>query len=121
MLFLLDAIDPNKELTLGDVFINGGKWFLLGMMTVFAVLGLIWITIELFHRCFAPQKKTPGAPSAKPVNALPTAPVSAPKTTVTAPTASDDEEIIAVIAAAIAAAEADTPNGLFRVVSFRKR
>ncbi len=127
MSFLLDAatqFDPNAQFgaeggyqTIGDVIKNGGQYFLLGMLAVFAVLGLIWIAIELFHRfcSIIPAKKaeeevstTVSAPAAS------RAPAVAPATT-------DDAEIVAVIIAAIAAAQADTPNGKFRVVSFRKK
>ncbi len=131
MNFLLSSnfVDPNRPTWSGgttgfekvkDVFIDGGKWFLLGMLAVFAVLGLIWVAIELFHRfcmLIAPPKK-----SNAPKNAPTTAP-AAPATAVTAPVAAApaDEEIVAVIIAAIEAAKADTPNGKFRVVSFRKK
>ncbi len=124
MSFLLDINSTARPyspegLTLGEVLSEGGKWFLLGIATVFAVLGLIWVAIELFHRfCSAiPAKKTeedaPAASIPAPIAIhAPAAPVAP---------ATDDAEIVAVIIAAIEAAKAETPNGKFRVVSFRKK
>ncbi len=121
---MLLAFDPTKQYgdeggfqTIGQVFENGGKYFLLGILSVFAVLGLIWAFIELFHRfCNIIPSKNAESDSAP----IPTpAPVAAP--VAPAAPATDDAEIIAVIAAAIEAAKAETPNGQFRVVSFRKR
>lgn len=35
--------------TIGDVFKNGGTYAIVGYLTVFAVLAIIWGVLELFH------------------------------------------------------------------------
>ena len=99
--------------TIGEVFREGGQTFILGMLTVFLSLSLLWGILELFHLlCFTlPQKRK----AAK----VPEAPLPTETATVEQPT--DDTELVAVIAAAIAAAQADNPSGEFRVVSFRRK
>ncbi len=120
MSFLLASNIAEDRLTVSEAFAQGGKWFLLGMVSVFAVLGLIWVTIELFHRfcsIITPKQKSE-APAPAPVAIAPApAAVEAP----VAVSNATDAEIVAVIIAAIEAAKADTPNGKFRVVSFRKK
>ncbi len=125
MSFLLDATSRFGEeggyMTIGEVFANGGKYFLLGILTVFAVLGIIWAFLEIFHRaCGIAQKKTIVEIPETKAEATP-APVATQTPVVTSVPETDDAEIIAVIAAAIEAAKAETPNGQFRVVSFRKK
>ncbi len=128
MSFMLNAAtqyDTNAQFgeeggykTMAEVFKNGGQYFLLGMLAVFAVLGFIWVAIELFHRfCSAiPPKKTEDTDEVPvPVKAPTVSAAPEPAATGT------DEEIVAVIIAAIEAAKAETPNGKFRVVSFRKK
>ncbi len=131
MSFLLSAatqFDSNAQfgeeggyMTVGEVLKNGGQYFLLGILAVFAVLGFIWIAIELFHRfCSAiPAKKAVEQDSVPvPVTRDPVAPIVSD-----APVAqmSNDAEVVAAIMAAIEAATAEVPNGKFRVVSFRKK
>ena len=95
-----------------------GKMTLLGMLMIFAVLGLLWGVLALFKVIFAgekPKEKKQSEPkAAEPVKAEP-AKVAA----VTAST--QDLALIAVLTAAVAAyREAENENGAFRVVSFRK-
>ena len=96
---------------LGDAFLFGGAMVLIGVATVFAVLIIIWICLSLFKLVFhdLPQKRK-SAPVA------PAAPV-----VVQQPTQSRNDEIIAVIAAAIAMAESECDGLKFRVVSFRRK
>ncbi len=99
--------------TIGEVFREGGQTFILGMLTVFLSLTLLWGILELFHfLCFTlPQKlktvKVPEAPL--------------PEESQAVDQSTDDTELVAVIAAAIAAAQEDNPGGEFRVVSFRRK
>lgn len=91
----------------------GGAMVLIGMATVFAVLCALWGCLVLFKLFFhdLPEKRAKAATvevAAKEVD-IPTAPVS-----------NNDEEIIAVIAAAIAMAESESQGLKFRVVSFKK-
>lgn len=97
--------------TFGETMMLGVQVVLIGMATVFAVLVLIMCLLMVFKIVFAREKK---AEPKKPTVAVTAAPVVA-----TAPT--DNGEIIAVIAAAIAMAENDAPGGKFRVVSFKRK
>ena len=98
-----------------------GQMTLLGMVMIFAVLGLLWGVLVVFQRIMTRDTANPAeAPKAAPVPA----PVAeaVPVTAVS----NDDEVIAAVIAAAVAAymaGEGNTEaayNGGFRVVSFRR-
>ena len=102
-----------KNLPASEVFTSGGMVFLTGMLTVFSVLGILWITLMafkfFFHDLPSGEKKVK---KEKPVPA----PVQ------TAPVVTDNNEIIAVIAAAIAMAESECGgNTKFRVVSFKRK
>ena len=106
------AIDVTKPLeSAADKFSYGGQMLLIGMSVVFAVLLLLWGALELFHLVVSTiEKKRTKAPAPKPAT------VPAVETA-----ASDDEsELVAVMAAAIAAASEENPEGSFRVVSFRR-
>ena len=116
MNFLLDvnSVDITKPIdNFGDKFLYGGQMLLIGMATVFAVLVILLIALTLFkfffHDLPARSKKT------KEVKAEP-APVYQ------APASDENEELIAVIAAAIAMAENEFGgNKQFRVVSFKRK
>ena len=84
----------------------GVEVFLIGICTVFAVLAIILGILTVFNLVFNKQKKQP-QPSA--------APTPAPVVTKT-----NDDEIVAVIAAAIAAAESECGGKKFTVVSFKR-
>ena len=116
MNFLLDANNPDitKPLdNLGDIFLYGGKMLLIGLGTVFAVLVLLWFTLVMFKFLFhdlSRSKKT------KAIKSEQSAPVYS------APAVSENDEIIAVIAAAIAMAENDCGgNKKFSVVYFKRK
>ena len=116
---LLSAnVDYTKPLgSVAEKLALGGKMLLMGMGVVFAVLLLIWGSLELFHYLFAtlPEQMKAKASAkedeAKAAEPAPAAPIAV------APTA--DTELVAVITAAIAASE-NAPVGSFRVVSFRR-
>ena len=117
MNFLLDinSIDINKPIEkFGDKLLYGGQMLLIGMATVFSVLIILLIALTLFKLFFhdlpTRQKKA-------------TKEIKAEVATVSqAPAASDNDEIIAVIAAAIAMAENECGgNKQFRVVSFKRK
>ena len=98
---------------LGNAFLFGGAILLVGMLTVFAVLALLWLFLHLF-KVFLHD-----LPAKRPAKKnLAQAPVI--KETAEHTSKRDDGEIIAVIAAAIAAAESENSGMKFRVVSFRK-
>lgn len=81
-----------------------------GYLLVFLVLALIWGVLEIFNTAFG-KKKQPPVPKEEP------APVPMEEPT---PSLPDETELVAAIAAAIAA-YTDKPLGSFRVVSFRKK
>lgn len=81
----------------------------IGIATVFAVLILIWGILTLFKFFF-------GASPKKVVKDTPVVEEIASPTRV-----ASNDEIIAVIAAAIAAAESECSGAKFRVVSFRRK
>ena len=113
---LLIAIDEvNKTAPLGsfaDKLSYGGTMLLIGMLTVFAVLTLIMLSLYafkfFFHDLAQKKKATP-----KVVQSVEAAPVTVSK--------SNDEEIVAAIASAIAMAESESDGIKFRVVSFKRR
>ena len=105
-------VDPNVKLPFFDALSYGGQMFLIGIGTVFAVLGVIFLCLLIFKYVFA--KTSTSAPKKETVSLAP-APASPVKTTT-------DAELVAVIAAAIAMAEAEAGDGTkFRVVSFRRK
>ena len=110
MSFLLE-IQPNQPLKFLDALAYGGQTVLIGMATVFAVLSIIMLALLLFKLFFydMPAKKAAEAIASEPEEVAPIVAMS------------NDDEIIAVIAAAIAAAESESNGAKFRVVSFRRK
>jgi sodium pump decarboxylase gamma subunit len=112
--FMLE-IDPNLPIdNKWDAFVYGGGVFLRGMLTVFAVLCIIWFCLVLVRLLI---EKMNGTTESRPEETPAPAPIAVAPV---APQATDDGELIAVIAAAIAAAEAETGRTGFRVVSFHR-
>ncbi len=118
---------PMKD-TIGETFGEragvAGSVTLLGMVTIFAVLAILWGVIEVLHRVLNRGGKTdtpaakPTAPAAKSA-AEAKKPAQAVKATEAA--SRDSGELVAVITAAVAAAmEEEGYTGGFRVVSFRR-
>lgn len=115
---VLQSAALNEEATLGDAMVRAALNTLIGMFTVFAVLIIIICVISLF--AFIPkiqaifskkEEKKAEAPKAAPAPA----PVAAQTVDV-----SNDSELVAVIAAAIAASEGQTSTDGFVVRSIRK-
>ena len=116
MNFLLNADLNNTKLSdaPSEILGLGGQVVLIGMLTVFAVLGLLWACLAVFKLVFhdIPAKRVKKVVAEKEV---------VESFVVPEPVYSQDEEIVAVIAAAIAAAESESNAGIkFRVVSFRR-
>ncbi len=100
---------------LGSAAGFGGSMVLIGMATIFSVLCVIWGCLVLFKLFFhdLPEKKKSNKTAA---------PVIEVTDTVASPSSnSDEEEIVAVIAAAIAMAESEFSGTKFRVVSFKRK
>ena len=98
--------------SLGTAFLFGISILLIGMVTIFAVLAILWLFLLFFKYAFHDLAQKKAAKEAL-------------TTIVTEKQDSDskeieDGEIVAVIAAAIAAAENDYSDSKFRVVSFRR-
>ena len=108
----MENVNPNATLPFLDALSYGGQMFLIGIITVFAVLGVIFLCLLVFKYAFA--KVGSSAPKKE-------APAVAPAMQAPVQRASDSE-LVAVIAAAIAMAESESGNGAkFRVVSFRRK
>ena len=111
MNFLLE-VNPNETMGFLDAFSFGGQTALIGMATVFSVLIIIWGALSIFKLFLydIPNKKKNEEPIVVETKVQPVNDVK-----------SDNSEIVAVIAAAIAAAEADSNGAKFKVVSFRRK
>ena len=116
MNYLLAAtVNPSEKLSATDALSYGGGVVLLGMATVFSVLVIIWSTLLIFKFFFHDLKLGTKIKEVRPVEKAPD-PIPEPVYV------AQDEEIVAVIAAAIAAAESESTNGAkFRVVSFNRK
>ena len=90
----------------------GAQMLFLGMATVFAVLAIIWLCLTIFKLAFQEKPKNSKAAVVEAPAAVEVAPVAA---------ANQDEEIVAVIAAAIAMAESENAGLKFKVVSFKRK
>ena len=117
MNFLLNADLNNTKLADApkEILGLGGQVVLIGMLTVFAVLGLLWACLTVFKIVFhdLPSKKSTKVVAEKEV---------VPSFVAPEPVYSQDEEIVAVIAAAIAMAEDEYGSDKkFRVVSFKRK
>ena len=96
----------------GDAFLFGGSVLLIGMVTIFIVLCLLWLFLVVFKLVFQNISEK-------------SARKKATTTTTVVETSNEakndnEEEIVAVIAAAIAMAESENSDLKFRVVSFKK-
>ena len=117
MNFLLDIsnVNINQPIdNLADKFLYGGQMLLIGLSTVFAVLIILWIALTLFKLFFhdLPSRQK-NAPKEEKTEVAPVSQVTE---------ANETEELIAVIAAAIAMAENECGgNKQFRVVSFKRK
>jgi len=109
--FLLKA---DSSSSFGETLAFGGEVVLVGILVVFAVLGLIWACLTIFKIAFydLPSKRSSSAVKQAATQDEDFTPVTV---------ASNDDEIVAVIAAAIAAAESEAVGTKFRVVSFRRK
>ena len=95
-----------------DALMFGGAMLLIGMAAVFAVLFILWLFLGLFKLVFhdLPKNRKNKKVEVAPVKVVEE--VTSDK--------NNDEELIAVISAAIAMAEGDDSGLKFRVVSFKR-
>ncbi len=103
-----------------DTIISGGVVSVIGLGTVFAVLAILWGVLELMRVIFTQKTETTpekeSAPAPIPVPAP--APVVAQPVAV-ASDAADDEELIAILTAAIAAS-LNTSTYKLNIKSYRQ-
>ena len=115
---ILNYLAARKFSESWKIFVTDGiQIAILGALTVFAVLSILWGALEIFKYVFYTLPKRNQEAEEEQDNA----PVSQtqPQTVYT-----DDEEVVAAIMAAITAYRADegiAPTVPFRVVSFRKK
>ena len=118
--FFLNTLDPTViDPNIGNRLSFAAGTLLRGVLTVFAVLSIIWLFLVLV-RVFIhdlPKKRAERAAARKAAAADITPAAPAPVVPVAAQT---DAELIAVITAAIAAYTADEGGMSFRVVSFHR-
>ncbi len=115
----LESMTVSANMETGEILKKAGLNTVLGMGTVFSVLILIAFIISLFKFIPAIQAAFSKKPEPAEVkSAAPAAPVSTPAAK--KPEEADDMELIAVISAAIAAAEGTSTDG-FIVRSIRRR
>jgi len=122
MFMVLQSAALNEKSTVGDSMAKAGLNTLIGMGTVFVVLILISFIISLFGyipKIQAAFSKKKASEEATPAPKAAPAPVPAPVVEESVDY-SDDLELVAVIAAAIAAYEGETSTDGFVVRSIRK-
>lgn len=111
----VEGITVDAIYTTGEKMSKAGLNTIMGILIVFAVLILISLIISCFKFLSAVEKKS--APKEEPKSSRP-APAPAPPVAVEE---TDDMELIAVIAAAVAAAEGRASTDGFVVRSIRRR
>ena len=111
MNFLLE-VNPNATMDFISALSFGGQTALIGMATIFSVLIIIWGALAIFKFFLydIPNKKKTEEPA-----------IAEPEVQSVSDVTNDDSEVVAVIAAAIAAAEAESNGAKFKVVSFRRK
>lgn len=97
---------------LGEALVFGAAILFIGMLTVFAVLCILWLFLVIFKLVFHDlPKRKPKKETLTPVEVNESA---------TRSNTLEEGELIAVLAAAVAMAESECPGSNFRVVSFRR-
>lgn len=106
----------NENSTWGERLGLGFQTLLLGMLTIFAILFIIYILILVLGKAMTAAKK---GKKSKKKDVVVTEKASEPTANTVSPiSANNDEELVAVIAAAISAYTKE-PSTKFRVVSFK--
>ena len=103
-------VNFNEKMPIGEAVLYGLQMLLIGMMIIFAVLALLWLSLEISGRIFRKLANAAHDPAEKKPEPV----------VITEAPATDDTELIAVLTAAIAAMES-APAARFRVVSFRRK
>ncbi len=107
----------------GERASTAGTVMLLGMVTIFIVLAILWAAVEIMHRLLHRGEKTEKTAKAQaPSVAAPTGDAAIAAAIAAAlAAAEDDGAVVAAITAAITAMRAEEgETGNFRVVSFKR-
>lgn len=115
--FEVESASLSKVSTMGDSMIKAAQNTLLGMCSVFAVLILISLIISCFNFIPKIQEKLSGKKNVKETTAATAVAAGAQETA----EETDDLELVAVIAAAIAASEGAVSTDGFVVRSIKRR
>ena len=108
---------------------TAGTVALMGMVTIFAVLAILWAMIEIMHAILHKGEKKTKAPKPKKVESKPAPQIAANQNdaaiaaaiAASLAAAEDNGALVAAITAAITAARAESgESGAFRVVSFKR-
>lgn len=106
-----------------DAWVYAGQMTLLGMVMVFAVLGLLWTVLAVFKLVFVGKTPAEPKPPKTPKPEKKPEPKSSPAIDPAPVVQADDAELVAIITAAVAAymaQEGTEYTGGFRVVSFKR-
>ena len=106
-----EALLTGQNLSLGEALAMGGQTTVIGLAIVFAVLIILMIVLSLFKVIFYKKPKTQAAPAAAPAQAAPVEKETADDT--------DEEELIAVLTAAVAEI-LNTSTYNLRIKSYRR-
>ena len=108
-----NALVTGKDLPLGEALAMGGETTVIGLGIVFGVLIILMIVLVLMKVIFYkdPKKQKKTAPAPAPVETVPAAEVKAAET--------DEDELIAVLTAAIASS-LNTSTYNLRIKSYRR-
>ncbi|MBQ8052353.1 MAG: OadG family protein [Lachnospiraceae bacterium] len=117
--YTVTGITTNVVYSMSEKIQQAALNTLLGMGTTFAVLILLALVIALFGKIVGGASKKP-AKSKAPVKSAPAAPVAAAPAAAAEEELADDMELVAVIAAAVAAFEGKQSTDGFVVRSIRK-
>ena len=102
-----EALLTGQNLSLSEALAMGGQTTVIGLAIVFAVLIILMIVLSLFKVIFYKKPKTQAAPAAAPAQAAPVEDDT------------DEEELIAVLTAAVAAS-LNTSTYNLRIKSYRR-
>lgn len=116
----VESCSLNADLSMGDMMQKAGLNTLLGMGTVFCVLVLIMLIIYAFGIIPKLQKKAEDKKAGKKKEEVQTAAPAAAEVEAVQEELTDDYELVAVIAAAIAASEGAAGTDGFVVRSIRR-
>ena len=106
-----EALLTGQNLSLSEALAMGGQTTVIGLAIVFAVLIILMIVLSLFKVIFYKKPKTQAAPAAAPAQAAPVEKETADDT--------DEEELIAVLTAAVAAS-LNTSTYNLRIKAYRR-